>query len=131
MRELLALPEGKHCAANQVLYHLGERAIEWSLLPLCRERGIDVMAYSPLGQGDLLGHAKLRSVAQRIGATPAQVAIAFLLAQAGVVAIPKAARLAHVRDDLAARELALDARARAELDAAFAPPKRERPLPML
>jgi diketogulonate reductase-like aldo/keto reductase len=131
MHELLALPEGKHCVTNQVLYHLGERTIEWSLLPLCRERGIDVMAYSPLGQGDLLDHAKLRSVARRVGATPAQVALAFLLGQPGVVAIPKAVRPAHLRDDLDARELVLDAAARAALDAAFPPPKRARALPML
>jgi diketogulonate reductase-like aldo/keto reductase len=131
MRELLALPEGRHCAANQVLYHAGERAIEFSLLPLCRERNIDVMAYSPLGQGSLLDDRRLVAIARRVGATPAQVALAFVLAQSGVVAIPKAAGLAHLRDDLAARELVLDATARAELDAAFPPPRRERPLPML
>lgn len=131
MRELLALPEGRHCAANQVLYHLGERAIEWSLLPLCRERGIDVMAYSPLGQGDLLADARLRATAKRVGATPAQVALAFVLGREGVVAIPKAARVEHVRDDVAARTLALPASALAALDAAFPPPRRERRLPML
>lgn len=131
VRELLALPEGARCAANQVLYHAGERTIEFALLPLCRQHGIDVMAYSPLGQGALLGHHGLRAVARRVGATPAQVALAFLLVRPGVVAIPKAASLAHLRDDVAARDLVLDASALAELDDAFPPPRREQPLPML
>lgn len=131
MRELLALPEGRHCAANQVLYHVGERAIEWSLLAFCRDRGIDVMAYSPLGQGHVLRQPRLIAVAKRLHATPAQVALAFVLAQDGVVAIPKTARLDHVREIARSRELVLDAATLAELDAAFPPPARERPLPML
>jgi diketogulonate reductase-like aldo/keto reductase len=130
MQELFALPEGVHCAANQVLYHAGERAIEWSVLPFCRERGVDVMAYSPLGQGDLLHEPDLVRSARRLGVTPAQLALAFVLAQPGVVAIPKAARLEHVREIAAARDIALDDAMRAELDAAFPPPKRARPLPM-
>lgn len=131
MRELLALADGEHCAANQVLYHVGERAIEWSLLPLMRERGIDVMAYSPLGQGALVRDARLAAIARRLGATPAQVALAFVMAQPGAMAIPKAARIAHVREIVAARDIALDARARERIDAAFPPPARGRPLPML
>jgi diketogulonate reductase-like aldo/keto reductase len=131
MRELLGLPEGKRCAANQVLYHLGERAIEWSVLPWCREHGIDVMAYSPLGQGGLLGHDKLGAIARRMDATPAQVALAFVLAQQGVVAIPKTARVEHLHDNVAARNLVLDRTTLAELDAAFPPPKGAQPLPML
>jgi diketogulonate reductase-like aldo/keto reductase len=131
MRELLALPEGVHCAANQVLYHLGERSIEWSVLPFCRERGIDVMAYSPLGQGDLLHEPALQRAARRAECAPAQLALAFVLAQDGVVAIPKAARLAHVREIAAARDVVLDAVMRDGLDAAFPPPSRPRRLPML
>jgi diketogulonate reductase-like aldo/keto reductase len=131
MLELLALPEGARCTANQVLYHAGERAIEFALLPMCRQHGIDVMAYSPLGQGELLGNHELRAVARRLGATPAQVALAFLLVRPGIVAIPKAASLAHLRDNVAARDLVLDTTALAELDAAFPPPQRARPLPML
>jgi diketogulonate reductase-like aldo/keto reductase len=131
MRELLALPEGAECAANQVLYHPGERTIEWAVLPFCRERGIDVMAYSPLGQGALMRDAKLKRIAQRLGATPAQVALAFVMAQPGVVAIPKASGLAHVRENAQARAIVLDAAAKAEIDTAFPPPKAARRLPML
>ncbi len=131
LRELFALPEGRHCAANQVLYHLGERAIEWEVLPLCRERGIDVMAYSPLGQGDLVADATLRGLARQAGVTPAQLALAFAMRQCGVVAIPKAVKLQHVRDNAASRALALDDALLAALDGAFPPPRRARRLPML
>src|SRR5947208_729105 len=78
MEELLALPGGQHCAANQVLYNLNRRGIEWDLLPLCLAHGIAVMAYSPIGQGKLLHSRKLLSVAQRIGVTTAQLALAWL-----------------------------------------------------
>jgi diketogulonate reductase-like aldo/keto reductase len=131
LRELLALPEGGRCAANQVLYHLGERAIEWSVLPLCRQHGIDVMAYSPLGQGSLLAERDLVALAKRAGASPAELALAFVLAQPGVVAIPKTARLDHLQQIVAARDRKLDPALRADLEAAFPPPARERPLPLL
>ncbi len=83
MRELFALAEGRRCATNQVLYHLGERGIEWELLPWLRERRIPVMAYSPLGQGAVLRDPKLASIARRIGATPAQIALRWLLRSTG------------------------------------------------
>src|SRR5437879_4102811 len=95
MEELLALPDGGHCAANQVLYHLGERAVEWRLTELCRVARIALMAYSPIGQGDLLRSRKLRAIAQQAGATPAQVALAWLMRQ-HAIAIPKASSAAHV-----------------------------------
>jgi diketogulonate reductase-like aldo/keto reductase len=91
-----------------------------------------VMAYSPVGQGGaLLRHPVLRAVAARRGATPAGVALAFVLRRPGVIAIPKAADPAHVRANAAARDLVLEAEDLAELDAAFPPPRRKRPLEML
>lgn len=131
MQELLALPGGRHCAANQVLYHLGCRGVEWELLPLCRRQGIAVMAYSPLGQGRLLRERELHSVATRAGATPAQVALAWLLAQPGVAAIPKATDLEHVRENRAAGDLRLTPNALAELERAFPGPSKATPLAML
>jgi diketogulonate reductase-like aldo/keto reductase len=76
MQELFALPKGRRCATNQVLYHLAERGIEWGLVPWLRERRVPVMAYSPLGQGGLLHKPKLTAIAWRLGATPAQLALA-------------------------------------------------------
>ena len=129
--ELLTLRGGDDCAANQVLYNLGARGVEWDLIPLCRRARIAVMAYSPLDQGRLLRHRALRSVASRIGATPAQVAIAWLLQQRDVAVIPKAADIAHVHDNLSAANLRLDQSACAELDRAFPPPRRATSLRML
>ncbi|NOG70423.1 aldo/keto reductase [Roseicella sp. DB1501] len=120
------------CAADQVLYNLEARGIEFDLLPFCRRRGLPVMAYSPVGQGGaLLRNAALREVAARHGVTPAQVALAWTLRGEGVISIPKAADAAHLRENAAARELRLSAADEAALDAAFPPPKRKRSLAML
>jgi diketogulonate reductase-like aldo/keto reductase len=131
MNQLANVPGGKACATNQVLYNLSRRGIEFDLLPWCREHRIPVMAYSPIEQGRLLGQKVLKQVAQRLGATPAQVALAWVLRQDRVVAIPKAASVAHVRENHAALSLTLDAEALKALDAAFPPPTKARPLEML
>jgi len=137
MEEAAALAQGRHVAADQVLYNLIQRGIEWDLLPWCRARGIPVMAYSPLEstpdeQGPLLARAQLAEVARRHGVTPAQVALAWLLRQDGVVTIPKAVQPAHVRANRAALDLAprLTPDDMALLDAGFPPPARKRSLAM-
>jgi diketogulonate reductase-like aldo/keto reductase len=120
------------CAADQVLYNLEHRGVEFDLLPFCRERRMPVMAYSPVGQGGaLLRHPALQGVARRLGATPAQVAIAWTLRQGGVISIPKAADAVHVRLNAAAGDLQLAPEDLAALDAAFPPPRRKRALAML
>jgi diketogulonate reductase-like aldo/keto reductase len=120
------------CAADQVLWNLEARGVEFDLLPFCAARAMPVMAYSPIGQGGaLLRHKALATIAARHGATPAQVALAFILARPGVIAIPKASDPAHVRLNAAARDIVLTPQDRAELDAAFPPPKRKRPLEMI
>jgi diketogulonate reductase-like aldo/keto reductase len=124
-----ALPD---CAADQVLWNLEARGVEYDLLPFCAARGMPVMAYSPIGQGGgLLRHPALRTIAARHGATPAAVALAFVLARPGVIAIPKAADPAHLRQNAAARELRLAPQDLAELDAAFPSPRRKQPLEMI
>jgi diketogulonate reductase-like aldo/keto reductase len=130
MLEAAATPGGAKVAVNQVLYNLARRGVEWDLLPWCRQHGVPLMAYSPLEQAGMLGNAGLRAVAARVGATPAQVALAWLLAQEGVIAIPKAVSARHVRENAAALEVVLTADDLADLDAAFAPPKRATPLAM-
>ena len=102
-----------------MLYNLEQRGIEWELLPWCRERGMPLMAYSPLGSDSrrLRTHPVLKAMAARLGATPARIALAWLLRQPDVVVIPKASSEAHVRDNHAALELALTADDLAELDA--------------
>jgi len=125
------LPGGNTVATNQVLYNLTRRGSERSLLPWCRKHKVPVMAYSPIDQGNLLNKRALKQVAGSRGVTPAQVALAWVLHQGGVVAIPKAARAEHVRENRAALDLALTADELSELDRAFPRPKAARPLEML
>ena len=127
MRSLAAVPGGDGVAANQVLYHLADRGIEFDLLPWCREHGVDVMAYCPLDQGKLARHRVVVAEAGRLGIEPGQLAIAWLLAR-GVVAIPKASKEAHVRANAACRDIRLSDSTLATLDAAFPPPKSAQPL---
>jgi diketogulonate reductase-like aldo/keto reductase len=129
MEELMGVPDGDRCVVNQVLYNVAHRGIEWDLLPWCRKHRIAVMAYCPLDEGGrLLGSKAIKAVAARRGATPAQIALAWLLAQEGVAAIPKAATEAHVRANRAAADLVLTKADLAEIDAAFPPPSRKQPL---
>ena len=131
MEELAETSGGNQCATNQVLYNLARRGIEFDLMPWCRQRKMPIMAYSPIEQGRILGHAALGEVARRHGATPAQVALAWLLRQDGVIVIPKATALTHVEQDVAALDLKLNADDRAALDRAFPPPKKATSLDML
>jgi diketogulonate reductase-like aldo/keto reductase len=134
MEEVTLLPGGDEIVTDQVLYNLVNRGIEWDLLPWCRERGIVIMAYSPIehasdGQLELLTNPVLRRIAVRHDATPAQVALAWLLKQ-NVVAIPKASSLEHVRENRAALDLTLTDDDLKELDEEFPPPRRKLPLAM-
>ena len=130
MDELAGVPNGKNCASNQVLYHLDSRGIEWSVLPKCRKAEIMVMAYSPLGQGPLLRKPALKKIADKHDADPAAVALAWVLRHPGVITIPKATKPDHVRANLKALQVKLDAEDLKALDAAFPPPKRATPLEM-
>ncbi|HMK68718.1 MAG TPA: aldo/keto reductase [Stellaceae bacterium] len=125
------LKTGNAVGTDQVLYNLARRGVEWDLLPWCRKHRVPVMAYSPVDQGSLLTKRPLRQVAARRGVTPAQVALAWLLHQEGVVVIPKAAQAEHVRENRAALELELTPEELKELDRAFPPPARRQPLEMI
>lgn len=131
MDELFGLPEGRDCQANQVLYNLTRRGPEFDLLPWCRQNDIPVMAYSPVEQGRLARSGKLDAVAARHGVTPAQIALAWVLAHPGVIAIPKASQPEHMRQNIAATNIELSAEDLAELDRAFAPPSCKQPLEVL
>ena len=128
MEELTALDPEAACGTNQLLYHLGARGIEWDLLPDCQSRGLPVMAYSPLGEAAILDAPALQQLAAKHAATPAAVALAWVLRQDGVIAIPKATVLDHLRANTAATELRLDAEDLAALDTAFPPPSAATPL---
>ena len=131
MEELVQLAGGAAAATNQVLYNLTRRGIEYDLLPWSQARAIPIMAYSPIEQGRLLKHPELRRIAAAHGATPAQVALAWVLREPGVIAIPKAGTPAHVQENRAALDLRLTPQDHAALDRAFPPPDRPQPLEML
>jgi diketogulonate reductase-like aldo/keto reductase len=131
MKELLALPDGRQCAADQVLYHLDCRGIEWDLLPRCRRQRIAVMAYSPFDEGRLLGDRRLAALARRVGAAPAQIALAWLLAQKNVAVIPKASDPQHVKDNYQALAFRIAGDLVDEIDRLFPPPTRAVPLAMI
>lgn len=131
MEELFAIPGGELAAANQVLYNLARRGIEYDLLGWCARRGVDVMAYSPLDEGPLARHPAVVRVAKASGLTAAQVAIAWTLRNPGVVSIPKASREEHLRANAACATLRLDPQALEALDRAFPPPTRRRPLEVI
>ena len=131
MIELSGLPGGDEVQTNQVLYNLTRRGPEYALLPWLSRHGIPAMAYSPIEQGRLLENPALRPIAQRHDATPAQIALAWVLQHDGVSAIPRARTLSHVRQNAAARDIELTRRDLHELDRAFPPPTRLRPLEVL
>lgn len=132
MEDLLAVPGGEACAANQVLYNLTARGIEYDLLAWSAEHAMPIMAYSPLGNDNrMLRHPELNRIANARGATTAQIALAFVLARPGVIAIPKATGLDHVAENRAAGDLTLTAEEHAALDTAFPPPRRKQALEMI
>ncbi|HEV2514615.1 MAG TPA: aldo/keto reductase [Devosia sp.] len=132
MEELFAVPGGEACATNQVLYNLTARGIEYDLLGWSARHAMPIMAYSPLGNDNrMLRHPELQRIANARGVNAAQVALAFVLARPGVIAIPKATGLDHVAENRAAAELTLDVAELTALDAAFPPPRRKQALEVI
>ena len=131
MSELVDLPHGPDVATDQVLYNLARRGIEWDLQPWCQMRRIPIMAYSPIEQSRLLSHPVLRSLADRHAATPAQIALAWVLRQNLVIAIPKAGTPEHVRENRAALDIHLAHQDLDDLNRAFPPPREKQPIEML
>ena len=132
MKELLLLEHGRKCAANQVLYNLHSREIEFDLLPWSQTNNIPIMAYSPVGHsGDVLKNAVLKKIATMHDATPAQIALAWVLCQSGIIAIPKASNEEHVRDNAASIKIKLTKKDLGDLDQEFPQPKSRKALPIL
>ena len=132
MKELLAIDGGANCAANQVLYNLENREIEVALLPWSSKNNIPIMAYSPVGDGrGLLENGTLNKISKRYDATPAQIALAWVLRQPGVIAIPKSSNEQHVRDNAHSIDVKLAKDDLADLDRKFPPPTSKKSVPML
>lgn len=128
MVELWSLAAGAGCAVDQVYYSASERGIEYDLLPALRGRRVPAMAYCPIDQGALARDKTFAQIGTRHGVSGAQAALAWVLRQPDVIAIPKAVRNAHLRENLAAAGLQLTPQDLAEIDRRFAPPARKQPL---
>jgi diketogulonate reductase-like aldo/keto reductase len=131
MEELVGLPGGTAVATDQVLYNLMRRGIEFDLLPWCTQRNIPIMAYSPLEQSRLLGDPELRRIAANYSATPAQIALAWVLRIDRMIALPKAGTPGHVKQNRIALDIPLAPDDLAALDRVFPPPTEKRPLEMI
>jgi aldehyde reductase len=131
VQALWRMPAGRALQVNQVLYNLGERGIEWDLLPWLRQHQVPVMAYSPFDEGRLLRARPLVAFAKKHGMTAAQAALAWLLAQDGVIAIPKTGHRLRLEENAGALARPLDREQLAELDRVFEPPRQARALAML
>ena len=130
-QELGVAGSARACATNQVYFSLSTRGAEFDLLPWQRRHAMPLMAYSPIDQGALLAEPALQAIARQRGLSPAQVALAWVVAQDNVVAIPKAVRETHLRENLAAAEVALTADEQEQLARAFPPPRGKTPLAVL
>ena len=132
MEELFAIENGRNCSVNQVLYNLEHREIEFDLLPWSQKNKIPILAYSPVGHDrGLLENKTLTKLAKRHDATSAQIALAWVLRQPGVIAIPKASNEKHVRENARSIKIKLTEEDFVELDREFPPPKSKKSLPML
>ncbi len=128
MEHILTLPHGGECAANQVLYNLKDRGIEYDLIPWSEEHKIPVMAYTPLGEGRLRGHRTLTEIARRHNATATQIILAWVMRTQNVIAIPKASSTAHVEENAGSLDISLTEEDLQEIDKAFPAPTHKIPL---
>jgi len=131
MEELMDVEGGENCAVDQILYNLSRRGPEFDLLPFLQDSAIPAMAYSPIEQGRLPTSGALSDIAKKHGVGPFQIALAWVMRDPNVIAIPKASNPEHVKANRAAADVKLDASDLAALDKAFPPPARKRSLEML
>ncbi|WP_197483901.1 aldo/keto reductase [Comamonas thiooxydans] len=131
MQELWQVPGGRNCVVNQVLYNVFSRGIEYDLLPWCQKNGVTVMAYCPLGHGELIEHSLLAEIGDRHGVSASVVALAWALRSGKVLAIPESGSEDHIRDNARALQLKLGPEELALIDAASPPPRFKQPLDIL
>lgn len=127
MEQFFTLPYGDTCTANQVAYNLQTRGIEYDLLPWCSKKNMPVMAYSPVGEGKLTNHSLLKEIARNKNATPTQIALAWVMRNPGIIAIPKAGSVKHVEENFKSLTLELTALEMKQLDNVFPPPTKKMP----
>ena len=128
MQQLWKLPSGSHCVTNQIYYSASERGAEFDLLPWQRENGVVTMAYSPIDQGALARDTTFAAIGKRRGVSASTAALAWVLRHPDLIAIPMSTSASHLRENFAAADIELTSEELAQVDAAFPPPRRKRPL---
>lgn len=128
MEEFFALPQGNTCAADQVAYNLQTRGIEFDLLPWAKNKNMPVIAYSPIGEGNLVENKLIKEIAQKHQATSVQIALAWTIRNEGLIAIPKAGSVAHVKENYESLSIKLTLQDLELLDKLFPPPDKKIPL---
>lgn len=128
MESISSLPKGEDCATDQVLYNLANRGVEFDLIPWCQQHGMPVMAYSPIGEGELLHNCVLADIARRHNATPAQIALAWTMRLSNIIAIPKAGNITHVENNYQSLFVHLTDEDLRELNTSFPVPIKKVPL---
>ncbi|MFT5196398.1 MAG: diketogulonate reductase-like aldo/keto reductase [Cellvibrionaceae bacterium] len=128
IQKLYGLESGRNCAVNQVYYSLGSRGVEYDLLPWQEKQDVATMAYCPLDQGRIVNDGRLQPIADKHNATIAQIALAWLMGQPGVIPIPKSAKVSRVIENVNARDIKLDTADSEQLDRLFPPPTQPIPL---
>lgn len=131
MQELWQVPGGRNCVVNQVLYNVFSRGIEYDLLPWCQKNGVAVMAYCPLGHGELVEQSLLAEIGDRHGVSASVVALAWALRSGRVLAIPESGSEDHIRDNARSLQFRLGAEELALIDAVSPPPRFKLPLDIL
>lgn len=130
MKALLSEKNGSQCRVNQVLYHLGDRGIEYSLAPYCAENNINLMAYCPLAQAGqvqhgLLQHHSLIRISQKLDLTVYQLLLCFIQEKSNIIPIPRTSSVEHMKENLKTLDIHLPREIMDELDEAFPPPSRK------
>lgn len=128
MEHILSLPNGTDCAANQVLYNLKNRGVEYDLIPWSEQHAIPLMAYTPLGEGQLRNHRTLEEIVRKHNATSTQIMLAWIMRTSNVIAIPKASSMAHVEENARSLDIVLTEEDMKEIDKAFPAPTQKIPL---
>lgn len=128
MEAFFSIPNGNTCATNQIAYNLTTRGIEHDLIPWSKEKNMPLMAYSPIGEGKLAKNELLVEIAQKHEVTPTQVALAWVLRNPEIIAIPKAASIAHVKENFESLSIKLDHEDFEKLDEVFPPPTQKVPM---
>ncbi|MBI0002735.1 aldo/keto reductase [Bartonella sp. M0177] len=131
MQNLAEIAKKGHIATNQILYNLSRRGPEFDLIPWCENHNIPVMAYAPIEQGRMMKNRDLMNLAGKLNVAPSVLALAWVIRNPLMIAIPKTSSIKHLRENAKALAITLDHEVLQALDEIFLPPTRKQPLEVI